>query len=410
MLNTSKQIPELQEIEISTLGLKIRQSSIERDLFVFTVDGKIIADQLGVRRMSWHKGTFKAQGFQRPLDNIRVQEISSYLSDNPTLPNALVVAFERGTLIFQAIPNQQDPKCQFGTVILKGKLLKVNEITEPVDEKDRIGYVIDGQHRLEAIKRSTLSKGQFNVIIAAFHDVSTKFQLEQFYALNQTVPISSGQLALIRREIGYKLPPKEARRKAISDICGILQAYPQSPFAPEKYVGSSPVYKGPLNITVVEKMISMAVSSSNLRFKWHQDPSQIPAVNLEDIAKALYIYWRAVSELFSDYWGKMPKDQRLFCALGIYAMIRFLDPALAQIDINAVDAVDRIKSRLEPIKDIPWHKMVALPSTPRATFSPAHLFDAVNALWQAGGKRPYQFRIEDPASKLPIVDIELVAT
>jgi len=398
---------EMMQTDISILGLKIRQSSVQRDLYVFAVDGKTIADQLGVRRMKWHKSTFKAQGFQRPLDLNRVKVIATYLSDNPILPNALVIAFEPGTLEFQPLANQQDPKCQFGTVTLKGKLIKENGETEPVTEIERIGYVIDGQHRLEAIKTSTLSKGQFNVIVSAFHDVPTVFQLQQFYALNQTVPISSGQLALIRREIEYKLPVKEARKKAISDICGILQAYPQSPFAPEKYVGSPPVYKGPLNITVVETMIFHAVSFTHLRFKWQQDAGQIPYVNLEYIAMALYVYWRAVSELFPDYWGKKPKDQRLFCAMGIYAMIRFLELALDQIDINAANAVDRVKSRLEPIKDIPWHKMGDLPSTPKAVFSPAHLFDAINALWQAQGKRPYRLKIDYPVSNVNIIDVVL---
>ncbi len=89
---------QLTEVKIETLGLKIRQSSIERDLFVFAADGKTIASQLGVRRMVWHKGKFKAEGFQRPLDLNRVREIASFLSNNPVLPNALVVAFEPGHL------------------------------------------------------------------------------------------------------------------------------------------------------------------------------------------------------------------------------------------------------------------------------------------------------------------------
>ncbi len=294
-------------------------------------------------------------------------------------------------------------------IILKGKLAKLDDTEQPVTENERIGYVIDGQHRLKAIEQSTLGKGQFNVIISAFHEVPTKFQLEQFYALNQTVSVSPGRLASTRREIGYTLPPREAYKKAISDVCEILQAYPQSPFAPEKYIGSPPVYKGPLNISVVERMIQISIKVTSLRFKWSQDANQIPQVHLDYIAKALHIYWRAVSDLFSAYWGKKSKDQRLFCAIGIYAMLRFFDAVMNNIDINAADAVENAKSKLNPIKDVPWNKLLALPSTPKATFTPVHFFDAINKLWQVDGKRPYNLKIEDPISKSILVDIELPA-
>src|SRR3990172_5472124 len=153
-------------------------------------------------------------------------------------------------------------------------------------------------------------------------------------------------------------------------------------------------------------MVEIAIRSSSLRFKWNQDANQIPQVNLDYIAKSLYVYWKAVSELFSTYWGKKPKDQRLFCAIGIYAMIRFYDMVMGQIDITAADAVEKVKSRFSPIKDIPWDKMQALPATVKTTFSPDHLFDAVNTLWQADGKRPYNLKIEDPTTKKSLVDIE----
>lgn len=407
MQEEKKQKVAIEETYATTLSLRIKQSSTGYELFIFAVDGKTIAEQLGVRKMTWHTGKFSTEGFQRPLDLKRVKEIANYLSNNPVLPNALVVAFEPGSLSFTPLPNQVDPKCQFGMLQIKGKLARINDVLQPVSENERTGYVIDGQHRLRAIEQSTLGKGQFNVVISAFHGVPTKFQLEQFYALNQTVPISTGQLALLRREIGYELPPREAYRKAISDVFKILQSYPDSPFAPEKYVGSPPVYKGPLNISVGERMVELAIKSSSLRFKWHQDANQIPQVNLDYIARGLYVYWKAISELFSKYWGKKPKDQRLFCAIGIYAMMRFYDMVMMQLDITAAGAIEEVKTRFNPIKDIPWDKMQALPATVKTTFGPDHLFDAINTLWQVEGKRPYNLKIEDPATKKLLVDIEL---
>ena len=77
------------------------------------------------------------------------------------------------------------------------------------------------------------------------------------------------------------------------------------------------------------------------------------------------------------------------------------------LDITTADAIGKVKTRFNPIKDIPWDKMQALPATVKTTFGPDHLFDAINTLWQAQGKRPYNLKIEDPTTKKLLVDIEL---
>jgi len=52
----------------STVALEVNQNSLGYHLYVFIADGKEMAKQVGVRRMKWHKGKFKAEGFQRALD------------------------------------------------------------------------------------------------------------------------------------------------------------------------------------------------------------------------------------------------------------------------------------------------------------------------------------------------------
>ncbi|MBA7674703.1 hypothetical protein ES703_82924 [subsurface metagenome] len=381
----------------STVALEVNQNSLGYHLYVFIADGKEMAKQVGVRRMKWHKGKFKAEGFQRALDMKRVGEIGTYLSQNAILPNDLVVAFEKGTLEFDPLPGQQeDSVAKFGHLTVRGKLIKRNGEVEPLPENERIGYVIDGQHRLKGIESSTLPEGSFPIIISAFYGVDARFQLSQFYALNQTVPISRALLALLRRELGLQLSPREAYKKAISDVCGMLQSKPDSPFEPEKYVGSA-IYKGPLKITVVEGMVERAIKNTNLKWKWNQNANLIPESHFQDIAQSLYVYWKGISEVFSEYWGKKAKDQRLFCAMGLYTMIQFFDKLMENIDINSAKAIQEVKARLEPIKDIPWGKLQAIPSTPKSTFRPVHFFDAIRDLWDADGKRPYSLIIRDPA-------------
>jgi len=394
------------EKAFDTVALEVKQNSLDYDLFVFIADGKEISKQVGVRRMKWQKGKFKAEGFQRALDNTRVNEIGVYLSKNSTLPNALVVAFEEGTLQFVPLPGQQeDSAARFGHLTVRAKYIDNEGELVPLPENERIGYVIDGQHRLKGIESSTLPEGSFPIIISAFYRVDARFQLGQFYALNQTVPISRALLALLRRELGLQLSIREAYKKAISDVCEILQSKPNSPFEPEKYVGS-PIYKGPLYITVVEGMVNKAIKNTNLKWRWNQNANLIPASDLQYIGHSLYVYWKGVSELFPDYWGKRPKEQRLFCAIGLYTMIQFFDKVMENIDINSPHAVQEVKNKLAPIKDIPWGKMQAIPSTPKSTFRPEHFFDAIKDLWATNGARPYSMIIRDP-SGAELINLEL---
>jgi len=410
MKNTSHaEKTKVVERPFDTVALEVKQSSLDYNLYVFIADGKEISKQVGVRRMKWHKGKFKTEGFQRALDMTRVNEIGVYLSKNPILPNALVVAFEEGTLQFVPLPGQrQNSAARFGHLTVRAKYIDRDGELVPLPESERIGYVIDGQHRLKGIESCTLPEGSFPVIISAFHKVDARFQLGQFYALNQTVPISRALLALLRRELGLQLSPREAYKKAISDVCESLQSKPGSPFEPEKYVGS-PIYPGPLKITVVERMIETAIKSTNLRWKWKQDANLIPASDLQYIGQSLYVYWKGISELFPDYWGKKPKDQRLFCAIGLYTMIQFFDKVMENIDINSPHAVQEIKNKLAPIRDIPWSKMQAIPSTPKSTFRPEHFFDAIKDLWAANGARPYSMIISDP-SGAELVNLQLTGS
>lgn len=395
-----------EAVELEAVGLEVRQSSLVMDLYVFTIDGKTIAKQLGVRRMKWHRPQFKADGFQRTLDLNRVREIATYLSKNPVLPNTLVVAFEKGTLEFKPLPGQGVGHTKYGIVSIHGKLARKNGELVPLPENDRIGYVIDGQHRLRSIEESTLAEGTFPVIVSAFHGVDAKFQLNQFYALNQTVQIAQSHLALLRRELGLLLSPREANKKVISDVCGLIQNMPNSPFQPEKHIGTA-IYKGPLQITVLESMVHRAIKNTSLRFKWKQNANDIPQSDIQEIATSLYVFWRGISEVYGQYWGKRPTAQRLFCALGLYTMVLFHDKVMENIDIHSANAGAQVKAKLDPIKDIPWDKMLPIPATVKTYFRPENLFDALNDLWQQNGARPFKWVIREPQTQTTLVEVEL---
>ena len=392
---------------IETVGLRIRQSAKEIPLFLFSVDGKTICQQLGVRRMAWQGGQYPVEGFQRPLDARRVNDIAIYLNEDRILPNTLVVAFEGGTLTFDPLPGLDNDPIQVGKITLKGQLSKDKGGVYPLPEDQRIGYVVDGQHRMKAIESSTIEEGAFPVVVSAYCGVDSKFQLSQFYALNQTVPISPSQLALLRTMLDIVPSPKEAHKQAVSQVREILQNKPGSPFEPGVFMKVSKVLpKGNLDVTVVERMIDRAITRTNLKYKWHTAPSQIPDANFDHIAQSLFVFWKAFQETFPSYWGQKPKDQRLFSAIGLYTIIEFYNQLMQGVEVLSSQAVPTVKDRIKPFADLRWDEMQGLPSVPKGIW-PEMLFDALNQLLQHGTGRPYTFKVVDPTYKLTFVDQEL---
>jgi len=392
---------------IETIGLQVTQGASMPPLFLFSIDGKTICSQLGVKRMVWQGGQFQPEGFQRQLDGKRVTEIALYLNNNRILPNALVVAFKRGTLKFTHFDGLDKGPIQFGKIELFTTLAQDDNGIHPLPEEDRIGYVIDGQHRMKAIEASTIEEGSFPVVISAYHGVDAKFQLSQFYALNQTISISASLLALLRNMLNLALPPKGARKQAVSHVRELLQNKYASPFEPGKYMKVSKILKGGnLDVTVVERMIDRAISRTDLMYKWNDDTSQIPDADFEYIAQSLCVFWKAVQDTFPKYWGQKTKEQRLFCAIGLYTLIGFFNKLMQGVDPLSSSAVGEIKRKLKALADLRWDEMTNLPSVPKGIY-PDALFTALNQLLEHGTARPYHFRIIDPATKYPFVDQKL---
>ena len=80
--------------KIKTLNLPaIEVLQGNRKLYSFAVDGKLLHDFCTISRVSRHDGE-DLSGYQRPEVVSHIGQIRDYLeSENPVLPNAIVVAF-----------------------------------------------------------------------------------------------------------------------------------------------------------------------------------------------------------------------------------------------------------------------------------------------------------------------------
>ena len=79
--------------KIEVPALRIVQG-IDRILYSFAVDGKILHEFAAISRISRDEDA-KLDGYQRTEMLSHIGEIKAYLeSDNPMIPNALVIAFD----------------------------------------------------------------------------------------------------------------------------------------------------------------------------------------------------------------------------------------------------------------------------------------------------------------------------
>src|SRR5262245_4448772 len=85
-------MPKTKELRLP--ALEVRQSK-QRLLYSFAIDGKLLPRVTTISRIVRDKN-HQILGYQRPEVLSHISEIRNYLeSDNPMLPNAIVVAFDK---------------------------------------------------------------------------------------------------------------------------------------------------------------------------------------------------------------------------------------------------------------------------------------------------------------------------
>jgi DGQHR domain-containing protein len=85
-------MPVNTRLKLSALQFK---QGPERTLYTFVVDGKLIPSFTTISRIK-RRADQQVHGYQRPESLAHIAEIRNYLnSENPMIPNALVIAFGR---------------------------------------------------------------------------------------------------------------------------------------------------------------------------------------------------------------------------------------------------------------------------------------------------------------------------
>jgi DGQHR domain-containing protein len=285
-------------------------------------------------------GIYLATGIQRQLDERRVSEIATYVqSVDATFPTAVVLAISSDCVSFDAT---DDDGCLMMTMR--------SDETEPSDDGlfsyRRIARVIDGQHRIEGLKRA--NKQDFDVNVAVFVDADIEDQARIFATVNLAQTKVSKSLVYDLFSYSTSRSPE----KTAHSVCLSLDGTKGSPlFERIKRLGTATpgrLNEEPLSqATVVEGILSHIVAGREQlirdrdigrRGRTWPEPNEAEArrlvlrkffVNDRDVdtAELIWNYFDAVRQRWPEAWALGGTGRILPRTNGYRALMRFFKDA-----------------------------------------------------------------------------------
>jgi DGQHR domain-containing protein len=328
--------------ELRVPALEIQQGP-NRRIFTFAVDGKLLHRFAGVSRI--RRGSAgELAGYQRPEVLSHISEIRGYLeSEDPMIPNALVVAFDDRVRFEPATNEGTGSFVRGGTLVIP---LASNGHSDDPDEHP--GWIVDGQQRAAAIRDASLAS--FPIAVSAFIASDAREQREQFILVNSTKPLPKGLLYELLPETDARLSSLLQRRRYPAKIVNRLNGEAGSPFFRLVATPTTPdgIVKDNSLLRMIENSLSDGALYSIERRVATDNDEHLEAQQI-DLLKA---YWSAVAEVFKGAWGLSPRKSRLMHGAGIVSMGFVMDAIAARI--GHVEQIDReaFAADLMPLREV----------------------------------------------------------
>jgi DGQHR domain-containing protein len=301
------------------------------DVYAFFIRGSDIVRVADISRIGRDESV-GLKGFQRPEIRSHVKGIVDYLNKgNVLFPNSIILALSpevrfvasRGTR-----PTGDEGIAQSGT------------LTIPVfEEGHRVAWIVDGQQRSLALAQAEYK--DIAVPVVGFVSDSLALQREQFILVNKSKPLPTRLINELLPETRTVLLPRDlSSRRVPSELCGLLNRDPNSPFFGLIKRPSDGVleHKAVVTDTAVIKMIKNSMNNplgalSVFRTSNHGRDG----VDAEGMYGLLITFWSGVKAVFPEAWGRDPRHTRLMHSAGIEAVGVLMD---------------RIYGRIQPSDDV----------------------------------------------------------
>jgi DGQHR domain-containing protein len=290
-------------------ALEIRQGD-GRVLYSFAVDGKALPSFTAVSRIR-RDGDAEVEGYQRPEVLSHIASIRRYLeSEAPMIPNALVVAFD-GRVRFE--PLSGAPSVSYarpGTLVIPA--------SDHLADKDKPGWIVDGQQRTAAIRDARISS--FPVVVTAFITNSDEDQRSQFILVNSAKPLPKGLIYELLPATSGALPVPLQARRFPSTLLTRLNGQVRSPLYRKIRTPTTP--EGIVKDNSILKMIENSLSDGAL---YSYRDAATGKGDEEKMIDLLVDFWAAVRDVFPEAWDKPPRQSRLMHGVGIVSLGFIMD-------------------------------------------------------------------------------------
>jgi DGQHR domain-containing protein len=312
------------------------------DVYAFFIRGADIVRLADISRIGRDENDV-LRGFQRPEIRSHVKGIVEYLNQGPVLfPNAIILAMSpevrfaasRGTR-----PAGDEGIAQSGT------------LTIPLyEEGKRVAWIVDGQQRSLALAQA--DNQEIAVPVIGFVSDRLEVQREQFILVNKAKPLPTRLInELLPETDGFSLPRDLSMRRVPSELCGLLNRDPASPFfqlikRPSDGAASG---KAVITDTAVITMIRSSITNPLGALATFRLANQgREGADLENMYRLLVNFWTAVKAVFPDAWGCDVRQSRLMHSAGVLAMGVLMDRIYARVPHDEVKVIERELRKVAP--------------------------------------------------------------
>ena len=318
-------------------ALEITQSAT-RTLYTFAVDGKLLPQFATVSRI--HRGEdTRVGGYQRPEVLSHIKSIQRYLeSDDPVIPNALVVAFDQRVRFEpQDATNSTVGYARSGTFVIP--------LDDERAEDENPGWIVDGQQRSAAIRKARVDS--FPVCVTAFITESEVEQRTQFILVNSTKPLPKGLIYELLPVTGGELPTLLRARRFPAYLLERLNFDEDSPLRAKIRTTTSPT--GTVKDNSVLRMVENSLTDGALYR--YRDPKTGEG-EAESMLLMLKNFWRAVHLLWADDWELPPRRSRLLHGVGVVALGFLMDAIADRYWGDEIPSEELFFEHLEPLAPV----------------------------------------------------------
>jgi DGQHR domain-containing protein len=266
------------------------QQATTHDVFSFAATPDDILAFAEIERVSRETdGTLR--GFQRHQIASHIKEIRDYLArDDALLPNPIVVAF-------------------IDQVEIRHRADGLVEVEIRAD-KEKPGYIVDGQQRLTAL--SGISKPGFQVFVSAMVCRDYNELRQQFVLINNTRPLPKALIYELLPTV-EGLPDRFTARAFAARLVDLLNYDEASSLHGLIYQHTNP--RGVIRDTALQKLIMNSASDGAIR-QFVNEPDYVE----RSFSLISEFFWAVRKTFASDWDGMTPKTSRLVHGAGIVAL------------------------------------------------------------------------------------------